>query len=369
MTRRSKKVVFWSLGVMVTGLAAVTGGLWYLMQQPFYRPGMVRAAVAAWPDTLPVGRGAEASAPWTVAPGIRIHHFASGAGRNVLVIHGGPGIPFREPMAGLEPLTTRFRFHYYDQRGCGRSTRPLERPAGRSFYDRLRSVEGDLGLGAQIADIEHIRRILGDRQLLLVGHSFGAFLAALYAAELPEHVAGLVLVAPAEVLVMPAPHGELFGSVRDLIPTTLRPEYEAFLKEYLDMGRLFELSDHEVSALNARFIRFYVAAARARGFQVEEEDAASDIGGFMVQAQYISMGRRHDYRRALRAAQAPALVIHGERDLQPEEASRDYVDALPQARLVVMRGSGHVPFADQPERFAEVVGQFLDEVSGPTRAR
>jgi proline iminopeptidase len=47
------------------------------------------------------------------------------------------------------------------------------------------------------------RTILGGGKLMLVGHSFGGFLASLYAAEFPQHVKALILIAPADVLVFP----------------------------------------------------------------------------------------------------------------------------------------------------------------------
>jgi proline iminopeptidase len=268
-------------------------------------------------------------------------------------------------MSGLEPLTARFRFHYYDQRGCGQSTRPFDRFPKASFYRNMRTLEGTLGLGAQIADIERIRRLLGEERLILVGHSFGAFTAALYAAEFPERVAGLVLIAPADLLVMPPANGGLFEDVKQKLPAATRPEYEVFLADYLDFGRLFERSDAETAELNGQFARFYVQAAQARGFAVSAEEGA-EWGGFMVQAQYLSMGRRHDYRAALRAVTAPVLLIHGANDLQTEAVSRAYAEALPQARVAVVEGAGHMPFQEQPERFAAVVTPFLDGLaSGP----
>ena len=47
---------------------------------------------------------------------------------------------------------------------------------------------------AQLADIERLRRASGETSLILIGHSFGAFLAALYATEFPERVRAPVLV-------------------------------------------------------------------------------------------------------------------------------------------------------------------------------
>ena len=83
----------------------------------------------------------------------------------------------------------------------------------------------------------------------------------------------------------------------------------------------------------------------------------------MVRALYFSMGKRHDYRPALKQVPARALIVHGERDVIPERVSRMYADCLPNGRLHVMKGdqggSGHFPFSEQPEAFATVVSEFL----------
>jgi proline iminopeptidase len=91
----------------------------------------------------------------------------------------GPGYPYRQPWTGLEALTADYRFHYYDQRGCGRSSRPIESFASNSSYKNIQTLDQTLGIGAQLSDIERIRHILSERpddeRLILVGHSFGAF--------------------------------------------------------------------------------------------------------------------------------------------------------------------------------------------------
>lgn len=348
---------------MVT-IALIVGALflslgvaaWYWMQRPLYRPGALRDVVRAGG---PKAASEAAEWEWASEPGIRLHHWAVGAGRAVLVIHGGPGLPFREPLAGLADAQARFRFHYYDQRGCGRSTRPFSPDPARGFYSNMKALERALGLGSQLADIERIRLWLGEERIILVGHSFGALLAALYAAEWPERVAGLVLSAPADLLVLPAPGGDLLSRVQGLLPVARRAEYAAFLSEYMDFRRLFQRTEAETAALNLRFASFYGEAAGLGGLDAKSS-AAADAGGFMVQAQYLSMGRRHDYRAALRVVTAPALVVHGAKDLQPEAASRRYVAALPNARLVTIEGAGHFAFAEQPARFGAVVTPFLE---------
>ena len=79
----------------------------------------------------------------------------------------------------------------------------------------------------------------------------------------------------------------------------------------------------------------------------------------MVEAMYFSMGKRHDYRSALKKTPAPVLVIHGENDIQSERASRAYSDAFPNSTFRLIKGSGHFPFLDQPAEFAMATGEFL----------
>ncbi len=348
--------MIWVVGIaLVVVVVLVAGFFWYSMQQPLYTPGMVAAEENLSAPLAPPEQSGGADY-WQVEPGVRLYHFAVGEGSNVLVVHGGPGMPYREAWTGLEPLTEEYRFHYYDQRGSGRSTRPIERFDSKNYYENMKTLDRALGLGAQIADIERIRRILGEEQLILVGHSFGGFIAALYAAEFPEHVEALVLVTPADVLVMSQDSGGgLFDTVRERLPEEMRAEYDAFLEEYMNYRDIFSKTDADLVAQNAEFGRFYGAVSDLGATPEQGEP-----GGWMVHGLYMSMGLRHDYREALTAVTAPVLVIHGAEDLQPESVSHLYADAFSNARVHVVSGAGHFPFYQQPKKFAGAAEDFLD---------
>ena len=352
-----KKIVL--IGILTAvALAAIAGGLWwYFMGKPLYEPGMVRAGSNLRAPLAPPEQAGD-TRMWTVEPDIQLRHFSEGKGKNVLVIHGGPGAPYLRPWAGLASLTGNYQFHYYDQRGCGGSTRPIDTFASSNYYENMMTLDKTLGLGAQLADIERIRRILGEEKLVLVGHSFGGFLAALYAAEFPEHVEALILVAPADLLVMPQPDGGLFEAVRKRLPEDMQADYAAYLKDYLDFQGLFSRSEAELVSVNQGFGQYYGVAMGSSGSIPEQGQA----GGWMVPALYMSMGTRHDYRAALKQVSAPVLVIHGADDLQPEAASRAYAQAFPNAIVHVIPNATHFPFEEQPGEFAAVVSQFLSEV-------
>ena len=343
-------------------LAAVGFLGWRAMTAPLYTPGMVRSGQSLRAPLEPPRQAADAGY-WQVEEDIRLAHDTQGSGRPVLVVHGGPGYPIRGPLAGLEPLAADLKFYFYDQRGCGKSTRPFDRFGSKNYFANMKELDRTLGIGAQVADIERIRRILGRDRLVLMGHSFGGFLAAMYAAEFPEHVDALVLVAPAGVLVLPDKAGGFFDEIRRRLPAGQRAECDRFLKDYLDFGSIFTRSEEELAGMNRRIGQYFLVAAGRAG--EVQDDPPADNGGWMVQAMYISMGRRHDYRPALRRVRAPALVIHGEGDVIAERISRMYADCLPAGRLYVMKGGqtrgGHAPFRDDPETFAAAVREFLAE--------
>jgi proline iminopeptidase len=349
-----KKWLIGALGAALLLVVAAGAALWWFMQGPLYQPGMVRARQGLRAPLEPPAQTGDLSY-WQVEPNIQLYHFESGAGRVALVVHGGPGYPTTQPWPGLEPLADRFRFVYYDQRGCGRSTRPIDRFDSSDYMANLTRLDQALGLGAQIADIERIRQLLGEEKLILIGHSFGGFLASLYAAEFPERVEALILVAPADVLVMPN-DGGLFTQVRDRLPDEDRAAFDDWQKRYLDYGTIFSRSEAELSALSDAFVPYYAAALGATA----EAPAPGQAGGWMVHAMYFSMGQRHDYRAALAAVTAPVLVVHGADDLQAEAATRQYADAFPNAQFHVIAGAAHFPFESQPEVFALVVETFLN---------
>ncbi|MBI5878261.1 MAG: alpha/beta hydrolase [Chloroflexi bacterium] len=350
--RRSVKLIFAGGAVLLLATLIILGYAWYSMGKPLYEPGMVRAGGRLRGPLAPPAQSGDA-AYWTVEPDIQLFHFAEGRGRNVLVIHGGPGYPFTRPWPALASLTDRYRFHYYDQRGCGQSTRPIDRFASSNYYANMLALDRPLGLGAQVADIERIRRILGDERLVVIGHSWGGLLASLYAAEFPERVDALVLVAPANVLVMPAADGGLFAAIERRLPPAMQAEYAAFLKRYLDFQQIFSKSESDLISLNDELSRYYTAATNA------PIPAHGSAGGWMVQAMYLSMGQSHDYRAAMQSVSAPVLIIHGANDMQTELASRTYADALSNVTFRIIPQAGHFSFDEQPEAFATLIGEFL----------
>jgi proline iminopeptidase len=341
--------------IVVALLAAV---VWHWFNSPLYRPGDIRAGKDLREPLAPPSQAGARPGYWRVAGDIELFHFEEGSGEDILTVHGGPGFVPPGPWPAGASLGADYRLVYYHQRGCGLSTRPIRSLSEQSFYQSMQTLNRTLGLPAQVSDIERIRRILGREKLILAGHSFGAFLAALYAAEFPEHVRAVIAVAPADLAVLPTPGGGLFGEIRQRLPAGKLPEYEKFVAEYFDFHGAVKKSDDELAAMYRRFGTFYLAASPAAA-QHAIAGTMEGNGGMMPLAVYLSMGRRHDYRDAFRKVAVPVLVIHGRDDMQPAASSRGFAELFPKHRIVEIAGAGHFVFADRPAEFVAAVKEFL----------
>lgn len=331
---------------------ALSTGAWWWMQQGFYQPG----AWAGQEDLLQVpAQAGVAPDKWQVAPRVALHHFEAGTGPLVLALHGGPGQPPQQPWEMAQVPSSPLRMVFYHQRGCGLSTRVVDRLTAEGTYARMKEVEAELGLGAQVADLERIRRILGQEQLVLVGHSFGAVLAALYAAEFPQRVKALVMLAPANLLKMPLQGDDLFALVEKRLPAGKQASYATYLQGYFDFPSLLAMDNQQLSRFYDGFGPFF---AEASGMQLPPA-AAGMGGGFSVLGAYLSMGRRHDWTRAMERVTAPVLVLHGSRDLVPEADAREFARTFQRSRVEVVQGAGHFLQDDRPEEVAALVAQFL----------
>ena len=69
-----------------------------------------------------------------------------------------------------------------------------------------------------------------------------------------------------------------------------------------------------------------------------------------------------DMRDELPEIKQPSLVIAGERDrLTPPQASHYLAQAMPNARVVEIKGAAHAPFLSHQEAFVKCVVDFMDE--------
>ncbi|MFW6306752.1 MAG: alpha/beta fold hydrolase, partial [Bacillota bacterium] len=204
-----------------------------------------------------------------------------------------------------------------------------------------------------------IRRILGEEKIILIGHSYGAFLASIYSAEFPDNIEALILVAPAPIFKMPLDIPDMYESVRNDLPEDELENYDEFLNRYFDYKNIFKKSEEELVSLNNEFMKYFLMAHQKYDVAQPKE---SNTGGWMVHAMYLSSGREYDYTQEIAKVKVPTLIIHPGSDfIQNESARKMYLDIFPHAKYVVMEDAGHMAFYDKPDTFAKIVDDFLEE--------
>ena len=275
----------------------------------------------------------------------------------------GPGIPYADSWKGFKPLEDSYRFYYYHQRGAGKSTRPIDRLT-ESYPKNVAKLDLTLGLAAQIADIERVRRILGEEKLLLIGHSFGGFVASMYASEFPERVEKLVLVAPADVLTAPDKENSIFDLPKKIITDKELEEYNKLVSEYFDFRNIFSKSDSDLVELNQQVGKYLL-----RGFGYDYDTSILEKGpkpgGWSTFAAFFGIGTSPNFTKVVENITAPTLILHGAGDLASLRGSRMYEKFIPNTRFVLLSCSdtsavySHFIFDDCPTEFADAVREFF----------
>jgi pimeloyl-ACP methyl ester carboxylesterase len=123
--------------------------------------------------------------------GAKLYVLTRGADRLapvLLWLHGGPGGPERPLFRYFNgDLEGHFIVAYWDQRGAGRSFDPKADMQQLTVARHLADLD---------AVIDHLKQLLNQDRVVLIGHSWGATLGLLYARHHPENVAAFIGVAP-----------------------------------------------------------------------------------------------------------------------------------------------------------------------------
>ena len=250
----------------------------------------------------------------------------------LLLLHGGPGFDHSCFKPGLSPLAEVVQMVYLDQRGQGRSARvPLESCTIGRMADDAAALSGALGLGKPV----------------VLGHSFGGFVALTMALRHPDAVGGLVLVGTAAATV----------EMGDLAAVRERGGPEA-----LDAALRVFGGDCSEAAV-ADFFRL-VAPVYGSGPEADGPIAAM-FARFVfapeVAAHFFAhQATGYDVRPRLGEVRAPTLVVVGESDwVCPPAAAEALARGIPGAELLVMSETGHFPFVERPEPFVGAVRDYV----------
>lgn len=83
-----------------------------------------------------------------------------------------------------------------------------------------------------------------------------------------------------------------------------------------------------------------------------------------VAAAAHALAERPDSTGLLPQINVPTLLVFGEQDsITPPDVGREMAERIPDARLEIIAGAGHLPPVEQPERFAGLLVDFLRGLS------
>lgn len=267
----------------------------------------------------------------------------------LLVLHGGPGAHHDYLLPQLLALSDEYELVFYDQRGGGRSKTDDRAPITWQTH---------------VADLDQLVAELQIEPLSLLGYSWGGLLALLFAIEA---AGGRTTHIPSRlVLIDPAP-----------VTREFRRDFESeFLRRQADSSVMKLRTELAESGLRERDPDAY----RQRAFELSvagyfaDPAATHDLTPFRVtgrvqQTVWESLGNFDLLADgSLQTVTVPTLIVHGREDPIPLTSSQAAARAM-NATLVIVDGSGHVPYVEQPYALFSAIRRFLRETRSATTRR
>jgi proline iminopeptidase len=246
-----------------------------------------------------------------------------GEGDPVLLLHGGPGLPWTYLQPLMDELAGGYRVAVYQQRGLAPST------AGAP-YD----------LRTQVSDVVSVLDRLGWERSLVAGHSWGGHLLLHLIAERPERVFGALII-------------DTLGGVGD----GGESEFDAELMRRTPDGDLARVQQLEQQAMAGEGTDGDLMESMRLLWPAYFADLATAPAfpglAFSVEAYAATFASLHDELPGLAARLAgigvPTLFVHGAAGPMPVTASTDTAAAIgPAATVEVLDDAGHFPWIERP---------------------
>lgn len=260
----------------------------------------------------------------------------------LLLLHGGPDLDHSSLKPAFSALSSVAQVVYLDQRGHGRSDRSMpERWSLAQWADDVRGFCDALGI---------------ERPIVL-GISFGGYVAMEYAVRHPDHPARLILVSTA-------------------LRGTENPARRARVLDAFERRGGIEAREAARRTFDERspeaFAEYRRLCAPLYNHRPPDPHAAARRPPSQNVLPFFERpggeGAIFDLRSKLSGVRCPTLVIGGEDDpITPIEEQQEIAEALPGGlvRFERCEGCGHGVYRDDPERLCRLVAEFLSDEPHP----
>lgn len=279
--------------------------------------------------------------------GATLHVEEEGSGIPMILINGGPGGTHHYFHPWFSRAKDYARVIYYDQRGTGLS----DFAPGEDGYNVEQAV----------ADLEAIRTALGVNQWVLLGYSYGGFLAQYYATLHPDQVSGLILMG-----AMAGMWVELGDSRQmDYLSEAEISRIRAVQQEIIDLGKQHDWP-RETLIRKIIFNNFVNGDWKRQKFYKPTHEEIARIARYeWVNDRGFNgvMNRSADrvnLTGAFEHSPFQTLILEGEWDLTWSTQKPDILAGNhPKAKLVKVSDAGHGIYSENPERFFAELESFL----------
>ena len=258
--------------------------------------------------------------------GVWVHYRVSGAGPPVVLVHGWlSSSRVWEPLA--EKLSQSFTVYTLDLPGFGRSDKPLSGYGLRPGSRLLHAFCAEFGITAAA----------------VVGHDIGGDMAVKLAADYPDVVGKLVLVA------VPADEDHI-----DL-PNSL------WLSTAPVVGPVVYVLGRSLRFVRRWWMQSFVSNAGDLPQQAIEDAGRSTPAAVSrsLKAARRELSRERLVRQA-RRIKSPLLMISGEEDqIVDPDAAKVWSGVIPESEMISIEGCGHLPMVEEPASFEARILSYL----------
>ena len=279
--------------------------------------------------------------------GVDLHYRVCGDGPLLFLISPGWGVGSGYLQRGFSFLQERFRLIFVDTRGSGLSGRPA---------DHAKMSSNDMA-----DDLEALREYLGLSTVQLLGHSNSGAIALSYAERYPNHVHKLMLVDSQMLGFSAGDDTRAFLEAR-AEDSRYRTAVQAAIEHFSGKAKPLA-SDADLSAFVAELLPLYLQSPEKNLALAREQLLVEPISLYAFEAQNAAdKAAGSDQTVLLDQVRAPTLVMEGRHDwICPVPIAERLHAGIGNARMVMFEESGHMPWIEEPEKFAAELIQFLEE--------
>lgn len=293
----------------------------------------------------------------------------------IIMLHGGPG----NNMAYYSyywqtDLEQNYTIVHWDQRGCG-----------NTYYRNTEAQKPNLDLLLSDLDelVDYIRSEYNKEKVIIMGHSWGTFLGAIYSGEHPEKLSAYIgisqmmdfmkseQIAAEEAIRLANAAGKTQDTLKINEKLELIMTFQIFDKQtatkFLEFRQLKDKylpSGDTMSALETILLRLLSPYLTFNDLKWMFNFNKLIKSNSELYEALLSEGKLSMYDYNLKY-EVPVIIIAGDCDwITPHSMAFNYFNDIfaPNKEFITIENTGHIPFVDKPKEFTEELLRALNNL-------